>query len=89
MNIYTLDNEGYIVSIKSVGKNYIMNSNDFEGEAPFKNNCHYITGLEKPKTQEQLNQEEINELNEWLDLRRNIEHPDKASKQARLLELLG
>lgn len=32
---------------------------------------------------------EIQELNQWLDLRRNIEHPDKAAKQARLLELLG
>jgi len=39
--------------------------------------------------QEQLNQQEITELNNWLDLRRNIEHPDKAAKQARLLELLA
>ncbi len=44
-------------------------------------------------TQEELcatkTQQEITELNTWLDLRRNIEHPDKATKQARLLELLG
>lgn len=32
---------------------------------------------------------EITELNQWLDLRRNIEHSEKAVKQARLLELLG
>lgn len=44
--------------------------------------------LTEQEKQEQLNQQEIQELNTWLDLRRNIEHPDKETKQARLLELL-
>jgi len=39
--------------------------------------------------QNKLIQEEIKELNNWLDLRRNIEHPEKETKQARLLDLIG
>lgn len=89
MKVYTLDKDGYIVSKGDFGKDYILGNNDIEGEAPYPNNHHYLTGLERPLTQEQLNQQEINELNNWLDLRRNIEHPEKAAKQARLLELLG
>lgn len=89
MLIYTIDKDGYIVSSKNVGNKYSVGDFDFKGEAPFPNNHHHETGLERPKSQEQLNQEEIQELNNWLDLRRNIEHPEKATKQARLLELLG
>lgn len=45
--------------------------------------------ITEQEQEQQIVNEEIQELNAWLDLRRNIEHPDKASKQARLLELLG
>ena len=77
------------VAIANIYNHYIKNTNDIEGTPLYEVGYHHETGVKKPKTQEQLNSEEIAELNNWLDLRRNIEHPDKASKQARLLELLG
>ena len=86
--IYSIDSDGYINEIKTLLDHYVLNENDFIGGAPFPKNHHYVTGLEKPKTQEQLNANEIQELNQWLDLRRNVETPEKAVKQARLLELL-
>lgn len=89
MKVYTIDSDGYIINPKSVGLKCELGPNDVKGEPPFEINHHHLTGLQRPKTQEQLDEEEIQELNNWLDLRRNIEHPDKANKQARLLELLG
>jgi hypothetical protein len=89
MKIYTIDNDGYIVGNGNFGDKYVMNPNDIEGESPYPNNHHHETGLERPLTQEQLKQQEINDLNNWLDLRRNIDHPEKADKQAQLLKLLG
>ena len=62
MNIYTLDKDGYIVGIKNVGSKYIKGPNDIEGEALFPINHHHETGLERPLTQEQLNQNRIQEL---------------------------
>jgi len=62
MKIYTIDNDGYISGIKNVGDKYIMNPNDIEGEAPFFINHHHKTGLERPLTQEQFNQQRIQEL---------------------------
>ena len=89
MEVYTIDNNGYIVAIKRVGNKYILQDNDIQGVPEYNLGQHHETGLEMPKTQAQLDAEEINELNNWLDLRRNIDHPDKSAKQARLLELLG
>lgn len=89
MNIYTIDNDGYIIGIKTVGENYILNNNDIIGIPKYGIYEHYQTGLKKPKSAEQIKEEEIAELNNWLDLRRNIEHPDKETKKTRLLELLG
>ncbi len=88
MKVYTTDKDGYIIGIKNVGDKYTLTSNDFNGDAPHPLNHHYKTGIERPLTQEQKDQQEIQELNAWLDLRRNIEHPEKAEKQARLTELL-
>ena len=89
IDVYKIDKDGYIIAINSLGSKYILEDNDIEGVPNFEIGKHYQTGLDRPKTQAQLETEEIQELNNWLDLRRNIEHPDKASKQARLLELLG
>lgn len=89
MKVYSIDKNGYINSIKDVGVKYKLQENDIQGEPLFGINHHYETGELKPKTQEELKNDEIAELNNWLDLRRNIDHPDKATKQARLLELLG
>lgn len=89
MEIYTIDKDGYIVGSKIVGKDCVLSEFDFNGKAPFVNGYHHITGVKKPKTKEQMNKEEVQELNQWLDLRRNVNHPDKAAKQARLLEILG
>ncbi len=87
--VYTIDKDGYITSVSELGEKYILGHSDIEGKPNFEINHHHETGLERPLTKEQLNQQEIQELNNWLDLRRNIDHPDKATKQARLLELLG
>jgi len=88
MKIYTIDNDGYITGIKDVGKKYIMNPNDFEGEAPHPINHHHETGLEKPKSQEQIDQERIAELKETIATNKLLDLP-VSTEQAELKTLLG
>jgi hypothetical protein len=88
MKIYTIDNDGFIVGIKDVGNKYIMNPNDFEGEAPFPNNHHHLTGLERPKTQEQINAERITELKELIT-NKQLLGDSCSTEQDELRTLLG
>jgi len=62
MKLYTIDTDGYITDIKDVGKKCFVGEKDFIGDAPFKINHHHVTGLERPKTQEQINSERTEEL---------------------------
>lgn len=60
-----------------------------EFEKTFANGLPYYEKRYLPNEQDLSFKREVNELNAWLDLYRNVDHPDKATKQARLLELLG
>jgi len=97
MEVYTIDDDGYITDIKDVGTDCEIAENDFIGEPPFKLNHHYETGLKRPLTTENIVEKEIQEISSWLEVRKNI--PDSAmtpeqvvernDKYTRLLELLG
>lgn len=66
MEVYTIDNDGYIVGIKTVKNGYKLESNDILGLAPFEINFHHETGLEKPKSQLEIDAERIEELKELI-----------------------
>lgn len=88
MNIFSIDSEGYITEIKTVLKHYVMNDNDVEGIPQFKVGQHYQTGLDKPKTQEQLNNERINELKTIIP-EKQLCALDVTEEQTELKTLLG
>lgn len=94
MRVITLDNNR-ICEVKEMLPHYKLKENEMysslgeqgqvmNGDGTFSD---YVPT--QAELQAELDQKEIQELNSWLDLRRNIEHSDKAVKQARLLELLG
>ena len=88
MKIYTIDKDGFIVGNKDVGNKYIMNPNDFEGEAPFAINHHFETGLERPKSQERIDSERIEELKELIANKQLLGDPC-TTEQDELRTLLG
>lgn len=53
MLIYTIDKDGYIIEDKVVGNKYVLSEFDFKGKAPYPNNHHHETGLERPLTNQQ------------------------------------
>lgn len=88
MKVYTIDNNGFIIGIKDVGKQYIMNPNDIKGEPTFKINHHYETGIKRPKTQEQLDNERILVLRQLISDKKLLDEPC-TEEQAELKTLLG
>lgn len=87
-DVYRIDLNGYIVSIKKVNNKYILKENEFEGIPNFNLNYHFETGLEKPLTQEQLNKKEIIQLKEEI-YNKKIINKDFSLEQAKLSDLLN
>jgi len=88
MKIYTIDKDGYIVGISNLGKNYVKGSYDFEGEAPFAINHHHVTGIERPKSQEQINAERLPVLRQLISDKQLL-GDDCIDEQDELRNLLG
>ena len=88
MKVYSIDSDGYITDIKNVGANCEIKGGDFKREPPFANNHHNITGLERPKSQEQINSERISELRQLIpDMQ--LLGDDVTELQAEFRTLLG
>ena len=88
MKVYTIDTQGYIVGIKTVGKNYVLGNDDIEGIPLYDINYHYETGIKKPLTQEQIDVGRTSELKELISNKKLLDM-DCTKEQTELKGLLG
>ena len=88
MNIYTIDENGYITETKRVGGKYIKQELDIEGIPNYKVGYHHETGEKKPLTQIQIDNQRIIELKELISNKKLLDM-DSTTEQVELKELLG
>ena len=88
MYIYTIDKDGYITGKKDVGIDCLLSEFDIKGETPYKINHHYQTGIKRPLSQEEINQQRIEELKTIISDKKILDM-DCTTEQAELKTLLG
>ena len=88
MEIYSIDENGYITEKKSVGNKYVLGENDKMKSISHKVGCHHITGNTKPKSDEEINKAKTIELRQLITDKKLLDEPCTA-EQAELKQLLG